>query len=305
MRTGELNGIFPALVTPVNSAGEFQAKPYEQLLERVYRAGVQGVYVCGQTGEGFQLSLDDRRTATECAVQNSPADAKVIVHVGTPATADAIALAQHAAKAGAHLVSSLPPVGNYSFEEIKSYYEAIAKASELPLMIYYFPSLSPAIRTTEQVLDLCAIPNVMGLKFTDSDFFRLWSIRQSGAAVFAGSDEMLISGLVMGANGGIGSTYNLIADSFVELYRHASSGHWEKARGAQNKINEFIQVLLRYPIHPALKQVLSWTGIDCGSCIPPRRELTPAEQIDLRARAMETELGRKLLAESEVLATSR
>jgi N-acetylneuraminate lyase len=301
----ELKGIFPALVTPVNSDGEFQAKPYEQLLKRVYKANIQGVYVCGQTGEGFQLSLDSRRTATECAVQNSPADTKVIVHVGTPITADAVALAKHAAESGAHLVSSLPPVGNYSFEEIKSYYEAIAQASELPVMIYYFPSLAPAIRTTEQVLELCAIDNVMGLKFTDSDFFRLWSIRQSGAAVFAGSDEMLISGLVMGANGGIGSTYNLIADSFVELYQHAASGSWEDARTVQNKINGFIQALLRYPIHPVIKQILSWTGIDSGSCILPRRSLTLAEQTELRTSVLGTELGRKLLATSEVSATSR
>lgn len=296
----ELHGIFPALVTPVNSAGEFQAKPFEQLLNRVYRAGVHGVYVCGQTGEGFQLSLNDRRTATECAVRCSPPSAKVIVHVGTPATDDAVALTKHAAKAGAHLVSSLPPVGNYSFGEIRSYYEAIAQASDLPLMIYYFPSLAPAIRTTEQILELCAIPNVIGLKFTDSDFFRLWAIRQTGAAVFNGSDEMLISGLVMGASGGIGSTYNLIADSFVELYQQASTGRWEEARNTQSRINEFIQVLLKYPIHAAIKQILSWTGIDCGSCILPRRELTPSEQTELRERALETELGSKLLAVSAI-----
>ena len=131
----KLDGILPALVTPVNSSGEFQVKPYEQLLERVYRAGVQGVYVCGQTGEGFQLSLKERKTATECAVRNSPRNAQVVVHVGSPATADAVGLARHAAKSGAHVISSLPPVGNYSFEEIRSYYEALAQASDLPLLI--------------------------------------------------------------------------------------------------------------------------------------------------------------------------
>lgn len=291
----ELKGIFPALVTPVNSAGEFQVRPYQQLLDRVYRAGVQGVYVCGQTGEGFQLSTEYRKAAAECAVRCSPPDASVIVHVGTPTTDIAVELAKHAAQAGAHYVSSLPPVGNYSFEEVRSYYTAIAEASELPLLIYYFPSLSQAIRTTAQVLELCAIPNVIGLKFTDSDFFRLWAVRQSGAVVFAGSDEMLISGLIMGANGGIGSTYNLIADSFVTLYNHASAGEWDEARRMQDKINQFIQVLLTYPIHAAIKQILLWTGIDCGSCILPRRELTLAEQDDLRARVLETELGIELL----------
>ena len=91
----------------------------------------------------------------------------------------------------------------------------------------------------------------------------------------------------------------------MELYQHASSGRWEEARGSQNKINEFIQALLRYPIHPVIKQVLSWTGIDCGSCILPRRSLTSSEQTDLRARVLGTELGRKLLVTSEVLAISR
>lgn len=296
MKMKELKGIYPALVTPVNAAGRFQVKPYEQLLKRVYDAGVNGVYVCGQTGEGFQLSIEDRKAATECAVRCSPADAKVIVHVGTPTTDAAVELTKHAALAGAHCVSSLPPVGNYSFEEIKEYYMAIASASNLPLLIYYFPSLCAAIRTTEQVLELCAIPNVIGLKFTDSDFYRLWAIRQTGAVVFAGADEMLISGLIMGASGGIGSTYNLIADSFVALYNHASMGEWEEARLMQNKINTFIQALLIYPVHPSIKQLLFWLGIDCGSCILPRRELTLAEQDNLRARVLATELGSRLLA---------
>lgn len=292
----DIHGILPALVTPVNAAGEFQEKPFEQLLDRVYKAGVHGVYVCGQTGEGFQLSLDDRRAATECAVRHSPNGAQVITHVGAPTTADAVALARHAAASGAHLISSLPPAGNYSFEEIHQYYSTLADASNVPLLIYYFPSMAPSIRTTEQMLKLCAIPNVIGLKFTDSDFFRLWAIRQTGAVVFSGSDEMLIAGLIMGANGGIGSTYNLIPETYVELYRHVRLGHWEEARKIQNKINEFIQAILRYPVHPAIKQLLAWSGIDCGNCIPPRRELTAAEQTELRVRISETDLGRALLA---------
>lgn len=291
-----LHGIFPALVTPVDETGKFEVKPYEQLMKRVYDAGVHGVYICGQTGEGFQLSIEDRMAATECAVRCTPAGATVIVHVGTPTTDDAVKLAMHAEKAGAQYVSSLPPIGNYSFAEVKSYYEAIAAASNLPLLVYYFPSLSTAIQTTGQVLELCAIPNVAGLKYTDSDFFRLWAIRKSGALAFVGSDEMLVSGLIAGGSGGIGSTYNLIPGSFVELYAHASAGRWEEARHMQDKINEFIQALLIYPIHPVIKQILLWTGIDCGSCILPRRELSPQEQIILRERVLATQLGRTLLA---------
>lgn len=289
------NGIYPALITPVNENRELRQEAFEQLLARVYGEGIHGVYVCGQTGEGFQLSATTREAVASCAVRCSPPQAKVIVHVGAPTTAEAVRLARHASHVGAHCVSSLPPVGNYSFEEVKSYYRAIAEASSVPLLIYYFPSLSEAISTTEQVLELCAIPNVIGLKFTDSDFFRLWVVRKTGAVVFAGSDEMLLAGLIMGANGGIGSTYNLIAGSFVKLYECASRTDWEKARHLQNQINEFIQVALRYPIHTVIKQVLTWTGIECGTCIPPRRSLSPAEQADLHESLLKTELGNDLL----------
>lgn len=292
----QIGGVLPALVTPVNAEGRFQAKPFEELLDRVYRAGVHGVYVCGQTGEGLQLSFDDRRAATECAVRHSPRGANVIVHVGTATTADAVALARHAARSGAHYISSLPPAGTYSFEEIRRYYEALAQASDLPLLVYYFPTIASSIRSTEQILDLCSIPNVAGLKFTHSDFFSLWAIRQTGAVVFAGSDEMLLAGLIMGANGGIGSTYNLIPETYVELYRQTSSGQWDEARLTQDKINKFIQVILRYPVQSAIKQLLGWSGIDCGSCVPPRRELTALEQTELRELMLGTELGRTLLA---------
>lgn len=294
----EIGGVLPALVTPVNDAGAFQARPFEQLLDRVYGAGVHGVYVCGQTGEGLQLSLNDRRAATECAVRHSPKGAKVIVHVGAPTTADAVALARHAARSGANIISSLPPSGSYSFDEVRQYYEALAQSSELPLLIYYFPSMAPSIQSTEQILELCAIPNVIGLKFTDSDFYQMWVIRQTGAVVFAGSDEMLIAGLIMGANGGIGSTYNLIPATYAQLYRMVREKRWEEARLIQEEINEFMQAILRYPVHSAVKQLLKWSGIDCGSCILPRRELTGDEQVTLRTEVLKTELGQALLAEA-------
>ena len=290
-----LHGIMPALVTPVDVDRIFQARPYEQLLERVYSAGVHGVYVCGQTGEGLQLPREQRERATECAVANSPAGKQVIVHIGAAATSEAVALARHAAKAGAHAVSSLPPAGNYAFEEIREYYAKVAAASDLPFLVYYFPSIAPVIRTTEQVLSLCEIPNVVGLKFTDSDFFRMWALRRSGAIVFNGSDEMMICGLITGANGGIGSTYNVIGASFVELYRLAVESRWDEARLVQDKINEFIHVLLRYPVNPSVKLLLKWTGIDCGECVQPRRTLTPREESDFRAAMLETCLGKSIL----------
>jgi N-acetylneuraminate lyase len=289
-------GILPAVVTPLDDRGRFQPDAFAQLIERLYKAEIDGVYVCGQTGEGLQQSLEQRKAVAEAAVRLSPHGKTVIVHVGAASTADAIALARHASQTGAHAISSLPPAGRYSFAEIRDYYRDLAAASDIPLLVYYFPSAAPALHSADQMLELCDLQNVAGLKFTDSDLFKLWLLRRAGAVVFNGTDEMLAAGLIMGASGGIGSIYNLIPEQFVALYRHAMAGCWEEARRVQNGINELIEPILRYPVHAAIKAILRWNGIDCGACIAPRRQLTPDEESDLLARIAATSLGRELLA---------
>ena len=284
-------GIIPAVVTPVDENERFRPAVFEQLIGHLYSSGIHGLYICGQTGEGLQLSLEERRHAAEIAVRSSPKAEQVIVHVGAMAAKDSFSLARHASKIGAGAISSLPPIGAYSFNEICAYYTALASVSDLPLLIYYFPSLAPALRTTDQILELCAIKNVIGLKFTDSNLFQLWEVHQAGPLVFNGTDEMLLAGLIMGADGGIGSTYNLIPEAFVSLYSLVSEGRWEEARKLQDQINTFIVSLLRVPIHPAIKSLLRCKGFDCGACIAPRRPLTAAEEADLRRRIGTTELG--------------
>jgi N-acetylneuraminate lyase len=107
---------------------------------------------------------------------------------------------------------------------------------------------------------------------------------------------MLVAGLIMGANGGIGSVYNLVPEQFVTLYEHTVAGRWEEARRTQYHINELIEVILRYPVNSAVKAVLQWSGIDCGRAIAPRRPLTETEAAALRTAISSTVLGRDLLA---------
>jgi N-acetylneuraminate lyase len=277
-------GIVPAVVTPFDAGGRFDERAFERLLERLYAAGVHGVYLCGSTGEGMLQPIEQRKRVTEAAVRNSPAGKGVIVHVGANATADALELARHAAGAGAHMISSLPPIaGNYSFAEIRSYYQQLAAASDLPLLVYYFPEVAPAVKTADQILELAAIDNVAGLKFTEYDLYTMLRLKQRGASIFYGRDEMLSAGLLLGADGGIGSFYNVIPGLFLQLWDLARSGRWAEMKDLQQRINDFITITLRYPLFPALKAILGWTGLECGPCLAPRRQfLTEAESASLR-----------------------
>ena len=227
-----LDGILPAAVTPVDDAGRFAPAVMEQLLTRLYAAGVHGVYLCGSTGEGMLHSREQRQAVVETAIACTPKDRHVIVHVGAASMDDALALSAHAAKAGAHAISSLPPSsGQFSFADLLRYYEALARSSELPLVVYYFPDVAPAIATGEQLEALCALPNVAGVKFTDFDLYRMASLRRARSEYLQRPRRGAGGRPADGGRRGIGTFYNLLPGcSSKSTRRHRGDGRMHVTR---------------------------------------------------------------------------
>jgi len=278
--TKDLVGILPAVVTPIGSDGVFAPAAFERFLEHLFQAGIHGIYVCGQTGEGHSQSIEQRKKVTEVAVKCTPPGKLVITHVGAHSTADAIELARHARDAGVNAISSLPPLGPYSFDEIRQYYETLAAATDLPLFVYHHPDVCPQLNP-ELVLKLCSIPNVVGLKYTDYDLYGLSTLRQNGTLVFNGRDEVLAAGLLMGATGGIGAFYNLFPDTFVRIYSLACEGQWAEAATLQRALNPVLRGIFRFSLVPAIRAVLAHVGLDCGEAIAPREPLAASEKVEL------------------------
>jgi len=282
MKTSNLQGILPAVVTPFDEHENFAPAAFERLLEHLYGAGIDGVYVTGQTGEGMLQPLEQRKRVAEVALRSTPQGKSMIVHVGAYRTADAVELARHAAAIGAQAIASLPPLGPYSFAEVRAYYQALAAVSDTPVLVYYYPEICSAVQGAQQMLELLEIPNVIGLKFSDFDLYTLSLLRKRGCVIFNGRDEVLIAGLLMGADGGIGSFYNLIPELFVEALGLVRQNRWDAARQVQGRINELVEIGLRFPLIPAIKTILRWQGLDCGPALAPRRGLTDEEGRSLR-----------------------
>ena len=169
-----------------------------------------------------------------------------------------------------------------SYAEIRLYYTALAQASDVPLVLYFFPEVAPGLRA-EQVVELCSVPNVAGVKFTSYELNRIVEMNRGGAYVLNGRDEVLAAGLLMGACGGIGSFYNLTPELFVGIWQAARRGDWRQARTLQDRADEVISIVLRFPMIAAIKKLLEWSGVPCGPVLPPRRGLTSAEEGELRA----------------------
>jgi len=232
-------------------------------MAHLLRQGLYGVYVAGTTGEGMRLSLETRRVLVEELIAALPPDKRLLVHVGTPDVRDAIQLAEHAARAGAHAVSSLPPGGDAGV--VRSYYHELATHSPLPVILYHFPKIAPhAFQKPEELFAVCDLPNVLGVKFTDFQLQLLQQLVKRGKLVFNGYDEVLAAGLLMGAQGGIGTTYNLLAEPYMAIARAAKSGNWELARSLQSDVNDVLNILFRYPFFPAVREAVRHLGFDCG-----------------------------------------
>jgi len=263
MSVPHLAGMYAAILTPLDQNRRLNSSVAQKLLLHLLAAGLDGVYIAGTTGEGMRLSLETRKALVEALMEVLPANKHLLAHVGCPNVEDAIHLAEHSAEHGVHAISSLPPSGDTA--QVRGYYEQLAKHSPLPVILYYFPKVAPlAFQTPQELLEICELPNVLGVKFTDFNLYLLNRLIKRGNLVFGGHDEVLAASLLMGAQGGIGTTYNLFAGVYLEIYRAAQNGDWETARQLQSEVNDMVDILFRYPFFPAVREAVKHLGFDCG-----------------------------------------
>ncbi|MBQ3762026.1 MAG: dihydrodipicolinate synthase family protein [Clostridia bacterium] len=273
-------GIMPAMITPIDREGKLKTASLEAILKKELDAGVDGFYVNGATGEGLFLSEETRREAIECAVSLCKGKVKIINHVGAVDTQQALRLSRHAGEIGCDAVSSLVPnyINKYTTDQILDYYRRLHEESGLPVLVYCtnlvgsqpFEFMERAIQT----------PGLIGCKYTMSDYYSMHRITQLNGGdvnVINGPDEMLICGLTMGADGGIGSTYNLMPERFLKLYRAFTEGRYDEARRVQFDINRVITVLLSHGCIAAIKECFTYMGIDAG-CVAYPGKVFDAEE---------------------------
>lgn len=294
-----LKGVYPAVVTPYAKTGELDKETLEKLIEFQLEAGVDGFYVCGTSGEGILLDKRMRHSVVKTVIDCVRRRAKVIVQVAACATDDAISFARDAAELGADAISSVPPIFfRVGLEGVRRYYTAIAKATDLPLIVYHIPALSGVALSLEEAGELFDVPNVCGIKFSDYNLFLLRNIREHypNATVFSGNDEIFLAALSMGAHGSIGLTLNFMPEVYVGIFQAFEKGDIAEAQRLQFYATRVVEAIVRHNSIGACKAVLKMIGMDCGSTRGPvvpvegkayetlREELASIGFFDKRAR---------------------
>jgi len=275
-------GIIPALISPVNEDGTIREAVLRDLVKHLSGTGITGFYLCGGTGEGIAMDPARRMELIEIVKDAAPAEMKLINHLAAGDLATATRLARHSREVGMDAIASVPPIFyQYTPQGIYDYYKALSDASDgLPLMIYASP-LSGAPLPVSLIEKMLDIPGFIGLKYTNPNYFMLRELKKldnGNINVINGPDETCLLGLMMGADGAIGSTYNNMPRTFVALYNAFMAGDIETALKLQYQADDAIAAYLKYNVIACVKAELTRKGFDVGEPNHPLPRLTAAEK---------------------------
>ena len=278
-----IEGLITAPFTPFDASGEVNIAMIGQLQKFYKDNGIAGVFICGTTGESSALTFDEKKMLFEEWSKYKTNDFKVIGFLGGTSVKDCQQLARVAKNCGLDAVSVTAP---YYFKptgvaELAAFCGEVASASDLPFYYYHIPIFTDVYYNMYDLLQQVdgKIPNFAGIKFTYEnvmDFQRCLEFKNRKYNILWGRDEMLLSALVIGATGAVGSTFGYTAPLYRQIIEAFNHSNIEKARHLQLKATEYITFLHRYGGSTG-KAFMKAVGMDCGDYRLPVRNMTKGQ----------------------------
>lgn len=296
--SNHLRGVMAALLTPFDAQQNLDVESLRRLVRFNITQGINGLYVGGSTGEAFMQSSTEREQVLDIVAQEAQGKIKLIAHVGAISTKESQQLAQAASRYGYDAVSAVTPFYYpFSFEEHCDHYRAVIDAADgLPMVVYNIPALSGVKLTLEQVGTLVTLPGVGALKQTSGDLYQMEQIRRAhpDLVLYNGYDEIFASGLMAGADGGIGSTYNVMGWRYLRIASALQDGDVATAQAVQTECNHVIDLLVKVGVFRGLKTLLHYMDVLAEPLC--RKPFAPVEEQYLPSLKA---LAQKLAAEKE------
>jgi len=282
MEMKHLTGLVAASHTPMRDDGSVNIDVIEQQARLFSANRILGAFICGTTGEGKLLTLDERKRIAERWTGVADRNLAVIVHVGCDSLEESKTLAAHAQKNGAYATAAVGPsfFKPAGIDDLVRYCEAVASAApEIPFYYYHLPTMTGLYFSMIDFLERAAdrIPNLAGIKFTSEDLMDLTQClhyEDGRFDILFGRDEILLAGLALGARGAVGSTYNYAAPLYHQIIDAYERGDIPAARDLQRRSQEIVRIIRTYNEIAIGKAIVTMLGVDCGPVRLPLRSLT-------------------------------
>ncbi len=297
----DFRGVYPAIITPMTPDGGVSEAAFREVMEFNIRSGVHGFWVAGGTGESILLTDEENNRIAEWAADQAQGRIKNIMHVGAPDTRRAVAMAEHAAKAGVDAVCCVPPFFYRPGDEgIAEHYRAVAAAADLPLFLYNLPG-STGVEITPDLMKRIqdTVPQLTGLKHSSPETHNIRVFSDMGLDCFTGSAYMMLPALTLGAAGCIDSSPQMAPDVWVEIWDAYHDGDLPRAERAQRRGAEITDFMIEFGNPSTPKAVLGERlGIDCGGPRLPLLPMTTEQRAECIRRAAEFGLASAVTAQS-------
>ena len=288
MDINKYNGVIPAFYACYDDNGNISPERTEKYTEWLISKGVKGIYVGGSSGECIYQGVEERKITLESAMKVAKGRITVIAHVACNNTRDSMELAAHAESLGVDAIAAIPPIYfKLPDHAIAKYWNDISSAApNTDFIIYNIPQLAGTALTLPLLREMLKNPRVIGVKNSSLPAMDIQKFKYEGTlggrefVVFNGPDEQFVSGIAIGADGGIGGTYSVMPELYVKLLEMIRGGEREKACALQHDLCNIIYRLCSGTgnMYALIKEVLRRReGLNVGVVRPPLTEVTQAD----------------------------
>ena len=276
-------GVMPALTTKFDDADRLDLALFEKNLHAQLEAGVSGIILGGTLGEASTLTAEEKETLTEKALELVAGRVPVVLNIAEASTGNAVKAARRAEEIGADGLMLLPPMRyKPTRREARTYLQAVAGSTSLPVMIYN----NPVDYGTEVTLDMFEslmvdCPNIQAVKESTRDVSNVTRLRNhfgNRLKILCGVDTLAMESLLMGADGWVAGLVCAFPRETVAVYALSRAGQIEQAR----EIYRWFMPLLELDINPQLVQNIklaeTLVGLGSEEVRPPRLPLAGSER---------------------------
>lgn len=275
-------GVFPYLVSPVDSGGNVRTEVLGRLCDDLIKAGVHGLTPLGSTGEFAYLDREQRAAVVAAAIEAAAGRVPVVAGVASANTADAVAQAKAYQKAGADgilaIMEAYFPVKD---DGVEAYFRAIADAVDIPVGLYTNPQFQRSDLSLDVIARLAKHPRIVFVKDASTNTGRLLSIiNRSGGDidVFSASSHIPVAVMMIGGAGWLAGPACIIPRQSVALYDLCREQRWDEAMVLQRKLWRINEAFARFNLAACIKAGLQIQGYDVGDPLPPQAALNANER---------------------------
>ena len=266
----EVKGIIAAMVTPFDENQKINEAATKQLIEKLIKDGVSGIFILGTNGEFHVLTEEEKVSFAKLVIDTVNKRVPVYVGAGGNSTSEVIALSQKMEKLGADALSMITPYFvPLTQAELIAHYKAVAASVKTPIILYNIPKMTGINIEIDTVRELAKVSNIIGIKDSSGKLENIEGYIEAAKGqdfvVLSGSDSLILKALKMGAKGAIAATANLITALDVSIYENYVHGNLEAAQKAQDDIEELRAVLKLGTIPSVLKKSVELAGIPVGA----------------------------------------